>query len=270
MQPETNPDTSEQSSETTEVVTLENEAAEALRLIAMAEKAGLTLRLLGGVAIRLRSPQAATHRALARTYADLDFAAPRKESRALRDMFATAGYTADRRFNALHGDRRLLFYDASRERQVDIFLGVFEMCHKLVLEDRLLLHPQTLSPADLLLTKLQIVELNAKDTQDALALLLDIPPLEPGGNPGEAMDVARIVDICSHNWGWYTTVEDNLQRIATSAQQLLSKEDADTVQRRLEIITAALDRAPKSAAWQLRAAVGRRVLWYELPEEVRR
>jgi len=32
----------------------------------------------------------------------------------------------------------------------------------------------------------------------------------------------------------------------------------------------ALDEAPKSLRWKLRARVGERVLWYELPEEVRR
>jgi hypothetical protein len=139
-----------------------------------------------------------------------------------------------------------------------------------MLEDRLQLHPQTLSPADLLLTKLQIVELNAKDTQDLLALLLDVPPLEPGGNPGEAIDVERMLDLCSHDWGWYRTVQDNLQHVAASAQQLLPAVEADVVKRRVEEIAATLDRAPKSAAWRLRAVVGRRMAWYELPEEVRR
>ena len=250
--------------------TLEDIVAEALRLVRVAQEQKLTLRLLGGTAIRLHSPHAASQGALARTYADIDFAAPKNQSRPLRDLFSGAGYTGDRRFNALHGERRLLFFDTIRARQVDVFLGMFEMCHKLMLEDRLQLHPQTLSPADLLLTKLQIVELNAKDTQDILALLLDVPPLEPGSNPAERIDLERIVDVCSHDWGWYTTVQDNLQHIGASAQQLLPAVEADLVRRRLEEIAATLDQAPKSAAWRLRAVVGRRMAWYELPEEVRR
>ncbi len=270
MQPEPNQDVSARNSETSTAPTLENLVAESQRLIAAAQQRGLTLRLLGGVAIRLRSPHAASLGALERTYADVDFAAPKKESRALRDVLTAGGYTGDRRFNALHGERRLLFYDEARGRQVDVFLGVFEMCHKLSLEHRLALHPLTLSPADLLLTKLQIVELNAKDVQDVLALLLDVSLLEPGGNPGEALDTARIVEICAHNWGWYTTVQDNLQQIAAHARVLLPQGEADIVLRRVAAIASALTHAPKSANWQLRAVVGRRMAWYELPEEVRR
>src|SRR6201999_2809386 len=115
-------------------------------------------------AIRLRCP-GARHPALDRSYSDVDFVGYKKQSRALRDAMEANGYTQDRRFNALHGDSRLLFIDEARNNHFDVFLDVFEMCHKLPLERKLELHPFTLSPADLLLTKLQIVQLNLKDIQ---------------------------------------------------------------------------------------------------------
>ena len=174
---------------------------EAQRLIALAQVQEIPLRLLGGVAVQLRCPHAA-HRALTRSYADLDFATHKKQGRALGTfLLISTGYTADRRFNALHGDRRLLFYDTARSRQVDIFLSTFEMCHKLQFEQRLTLHPITLSPADLLLTKLQVVQLNVKDTQDILALLLDFPPVESPSDPGNELDMGVIARTCGAGLG---------------------------------------------------------------------
>jgi hypothetical protein len=249
--------------------TLAEGEAEARRVIAALQEKGLTLRLLGGLAVSLRCPSA-RHRALNRSYADLDFVALRKQARPLRDALEACGYTADRRFNALHGERRLLFFDEAHQRQVDIFLGVFEMCHKLVLEPRLNLHPLTLSPADLLLTKLQIVQLNAKDIQDMLAILLDFEPQPAPADPGEQLDMRIITQICAQDWGWYTTVSDNLERMRQEAESYLQPDEAALVGRRVDLLLRQLAEAPKSAAWKLRAVVGRRMQWYELPEEVRR
>lgn len=252
-----------------EAPTLEDGPSEAQRVIAAAESQGLTLRLLGGVAVRLRCPHAA-HRALTRSYADLDFVAPKKQARALRDVLGSLGYTADRRFNALHGERRLLFFDEPRGRQVDIFLSVFEMCHKLPLEKRLNQHALTLSPADLLLTKLQIVQLNAKDLQDILAILLDFEPVAHATRPGDELDVSAISDLCGQDWGWFTTVNDSLDRAHAEAQSLLAPQEAELVSQRIVAIKRQLAEAPKSVGWRTRALVGRRVAWYELPEEVHR
>lgn len=249
--------------------TLEDGVSEAQRLIAAGMQRGIVLRLLGGIAVRLRCPHAA-HRALTRAYADLDFVAIKKQARPLRDLLTELGYVADRRFNALHGERRLLFFDEARGRQVDIFLSTFEMCHKLPLEKRLTQHTLTLSPADLLLTKLQIVQLNAKDIQDILAILLDFAPVAHSSQPGDELDMATISDLCAGDWGWYTSVNDSLDRALAEARTLLSADEAETVAQRVATIKQQLADAPKSLGWRSRALVGRRVAWYELPEEVHR
>lgn len=249
--------------------TLEDGPSEAERIIVAGTARGVTLRLLGGVAVRLRCPHAA-HRALTRSYADMDFVALKKQARALRDLLEGLGYVADRRFNALHGERRLLFFDEARGRQVDIFLSAFEMCQNLPLEKRLSQHVFTLSPADLLLTKLQIFQLNAKDIQDILALLLDFPPVAHSEHPGDELDVATIAEICSQDWGWFTSVNDSLDRAVTDARSLLTDQEAETVTQRAAAIKRQLEESPKSLGWRARALVGRRAAWYELPEEVRR
>jgi hypothetical protein len=48
------------------------------------------------------------------------------------------------------------------------------------------------------------------------------------------------------------------------------KDDRDTrcVQARIEVLRSAIDEAPKSRRWRMRSRLGRRMPWYDLPEEV--
>ncbi|HEY4385955.1 MAG TPA: hypothetical protein VGN34_15980 [Ktedonobacteraceae bacterium] len=241
----------------------DQELSKTQQLIATLQTQGIILRLIGGIAIRLRCP-GAWHPALDRSYSDVDFVAYKKQSRVLRDAMAAHGYTADRRSNAIHGDHRLLFIDEARNNLLD----VFEMCHKLPLDQKLEPHPFTLSPADLLLTKLQIVQLNKKDIQDILALLLDFQPVETSQQPGEVLDVRAIAVLCAQDWGWFTTISDNLDRIAKKASQFLNPQEADLVTQRTDMIKIAITNAPKSSRWRLRSLAGRRIPWYELSSEV--
>ena len=139
------------------------------------------------------------------------------------------------------------------------------MCHPLELDGRLELDPQTLAPADLLLTKLQVVKINAKDIIDAQALLLG-HQVERG--PGDVIDLGRLVQVTSRDWGWYTTFTDNLGRLMPDMETVLPADAAAQIGGRVATIQQALASAPKSIQWRARAALGRRVAWYELPEEI--
>jgi hypothetical protein len=120
---------------------------EAERILSLAEERGITLRILGGVAVFFHSPSA-THRALQREYRDLDFVGLSSENRAIQALFADLGYEADREFNFLHGQQRLFFWDTSNERQIDIFLDVLRMSHNLDLKNRLQADRPTIPLAD--------------------------------------------------------------------------------------------------------------------------
>lgn len=240
--------------------------AEAARLLARAAEAKVLVRLLGGAAVAMHrhGPRPAV---LERRYGDIDVVVKKGQDRGLRRLLEDLGYVSNRSFNNLHGDRRLLFYDEPNERQVDVFIGAFRMCHTLELDDRLELHPQTLAPSDLLLTKLQVVKINAKDIIDAQALLLG-HQVERG--PGDLIDLGRLVHVTSRDWGWYTTFMDNLGRLIRGVDTALPPEAASLVSGRVAVIGQALRYAPKSLQWKARAAIGRRVAWYELPEEIGR
>jgi hypothetical protein len=241
---------------------------EAARLARLAEAKGVGLRVLGGIAVRMRCPDVFSRPALVRAYKDLDFAVPRRDARATRDLLTAEGYQPNQRFNTMQGSSRLLFYDDDHSRQVDVFVGSFEMCHKLDLEPRLTLPGPALPPSDLLLLKLQIVQLNQKDVTDTLALLLQYAP-QPGDG-ADALSTTYISRLCASNWGWYTTLHDNLAAVRERTGELLTPADAETVRSRVDVLLAAIDGSEKSVAWRLRDKVGRRKIWYELPEEVAR
>jgi hypothetical protein len=85
------------------------------------------------------------------------------------------------------------------------------MCHTLDFAERLTRMPYTRDPLDLLLSKLQIVELNEKDVDDCLRLLVTFPFSE-GGSEG-TMDLGIFRSLVGEDWGWWRTVTLNLERI---------------------------------------------------------
>lgn len=238
---------------------------EGKRLLELASSEGVPLRILGGVAIRLRAPGELPP-ALTRTYADLDFATAKRSSGALARLFRGAGYEPHVAFNALHGSERLLFFDNENERQVDVFVGGFAMSHKVPVTERLELEPATLPLAELMVTKLQIAELNEKDVCDALALFYGHPVDE---RDGDAINGGRIAELCCVDWGLWRTLTGNL---AACGEQLaryeLPEEDASRLQVEMEALLERIEREPKSRGWKLRARIGERKRWYDLPEEV--
>lgn len=237
---------------------------EARRLLDAATDAGLHLRLTGGVAIATICPSA-QRPPLQREYGDIDFVGRSRNCREIELFFSEIGYVAEEDFNALHGQRRLFFNDPEVDREADVFLDGVRACHMLDLRDRLDVCERTVSPADLLLSKLQVVETNEKDFKDIIAIVTDhdLTRDESG------VSLARVVQVCSEDWGWWRTVTMVVRRTIDATEQLVADESArHAVRGKLERLLVALDASPKSRRWKLRARVGDRVRWHEEPEEL--
>jgi len=242
---------------------LEDPIAEAERVAVAAKAAGVGIRLLGGAGIHLHSPSA-TRPPLKRKDGDLDYAVGKRDRQGVLKLFPALGYEANERFNLMQGDRRLYFYDAVHGRQIDVFIDWFKMSHVIDLRDRLDCEGPCASPSDLLLSKLQIYEVNRKDLVDLTALLLDHAVKE---NDDDAIDPRYIARIAADDWGLYRTLQLNIGKLRNTLDEL--EVDRDLVRTRLDEIWAAVSKQPKPLRWRLRAQVGDRMTWYELPEEVR-
>ncbi len=218
------------------------------------------MRLLGGVAV-YGLAESARRSPLARSYRDFDVAVPAKRGAAASRVLEVAGLVPDRHFNALHGARRLIF-QAPEGYPVDVLVGAFVMCHTLEFEDDSYRHELTISPADLLLTKLQIVRIEPKDLADVAALLLDVPVDASG------IDPLRFLAPLRADWGFFHTVELNLGKLTAFARASLQADLAERLGESVGVLARAMETVPKSLAWRLRARVGERMTWYEMPEEL--
>jgi hypothetical protein len=181
------------------------------------------------------------------------------------------GYAPNKTFNTLSGDHRQLYYDPQRNRQIDIFIGDFHMCHRLPLSDRLQVEPLTIPLAELFLTKAQIVQLNRKDVLDLLSILLEH---DVGPGDRETINSDVIAGLGAKDWGLYTTITQTMAKLRKFMDRdeadLLSDEVKAQINGRLDKLLAAMERAPKNMQWKLRSRMGTRVPWYDEVEEVHR
>jgi hypothetical protein len=238
---------------------------EAVRVAEEAEREGVDLRLLGGVAIKVRA-QDGLQPAFEREYADLDWIVPKGKSSQAQKFFESLGYVPQTRFNTMYGRERLLYFDEEHDRQVDVLVGTFRMSHEIPFGKRMTLEPVTVPLAELLLTKLQIIELNEKDVRDTFALLYDHPV---GEEDGESVNAAHIAKLCSSDWGLWRTFTANLEALDGHLQRYeLADEGKERISERVKALLQRIEEEPKTCGWKMRAKIGDRKRWYELPEEV--
>jgi hypothetical protein len=236
-------------------------------LIDAAEERGLTVRLIGGVGISL-SLGARMAPAFERPYRDIDVITRKRDSRALEQLLPERGWEPAVAFNALNGGRRLLFHDPLSEAQVDVFVESFEMCHRLPLADVLDRAGPSLPATELLMTKLQIVELNAKDRNDCYALLLGCE-LRDGDHA--AIEPARLAGYTAADWGLHHTFELNFERLHTGLESApTTTAESMRIAASIDAIAAAMEEAEKGRGWRMRQRIGERKRWYDDPEEVDR
>jgi hypothetical protein len=240
--------------------------AEAEAVIAAAAERGLHLRLLGALAVIKQCPGGIwllerTNRVLT----DLDFMGYDKEIAKVETMFKELGYEVlgGRGVTMDVWVGRRIFHDpAGRRRRVDVFLDRLDFCHPIELKGRLDLHPVTIPLTDLLLEKLQIVEINEKDLKDLVVLLLEHDVAETE-EPGR-FDLSYIAGLLSAEWGFYYTVSLNFDRIRRYMETIpeLSGDQKALIASRIDAIWQRVEAAPKGLRWKLRARVGPARRWY--------
>ncbi len=255
---------------------------EAITLARGAADAGLGLKLLGGLAVRVLCPDFPPR---LRAGQDMDFACLSKGRKNVAAYLEQSGCQPDRRFNNLNGDRQM-YFTAPSGRPVDVMVDRLTMCHTLDLRPAYGKLPLTIDAVDVLLSKLQIVELNEKDARDILHLLSGVPVSGSGagggpggsgvggggpGGSGVSIDGDRFGKLLGADWGWWRTVTGSLNKLPTLAAEhpeLIPPDPPLDPIAQSRYLLGLAESAPKGVKWRLRANVGDRVRWYEQPEEV--
>jgi hypothetical protein len=267
---------------------------EAQSIVDEAKKQGLTLRILGGLAIVMHCRnQADFAKRLARTgtgvvagqeYSDIDFVAYRKNRDRLKEFFNEIGYVKRRATLSSAASERQIYYHPKGWFYVDVFFDELLVAnHPINFRGRLELDYPTITASDMLLEKVQMWEaFGVKDLKDCLLLLLSHDVKDDTDE--EAINASYIAKLLAQDWGFWYTVTTNLQNIqrfvteldklgveAKIDPKLISQEERDGINAKIDALAKKIETEPKSFGWKMRAKVGTKKQWYchvERPDTV--
>jgi len=238
---------------------------EALALVHDAEAKGIRLRILGSIAYRLQCPNNLhLFEDMKRVLTDVDFGAEKKQNRAIREFLTARGYVPDEGIYVASEGARHAYLHKDTGLNVDVFADELYFCHRIPFKDRLELDKPTICTTDLLLEKMQIVEINLKDFKDTIVLMLEHPLSHQAPGP-KAIDSSYIVDIMRKDWGFYYTFTTNLKRVPEFFPEFpsIGAKEHGVIQNRIDELIDAIETAPKTLGWKMRAKIGTRSRWYQ-------
>ncbi len=238
--------------------------------LAQDENKHILMRLIGALAFRTHCPEYGyIQDKLGRKFTDFDFVSYPRFVRDVRRVLTELGYEEDKQVTQLFGDRRMLFHDPAFGRHTDVFYNVLDFCHPINFVGRLEKEELTVPLAELLLEKMQIVQINEKDLIDSVMLFREHPI---GDTDRETVNAGVITAILGNDWGFWRTVTANLRLLddKLGVYHDLSDEDRGVVHGRIKQLQDRIEAAPKSLRWKARSQIGERVKWYKDVEELER
>jgi hypothetical protein len=241
-----------------------------LEALSQPENCPIIMRLIGALAFRTHCPEYSyIQEKLGRKFTDFDFVSYTRFFKDIVRVLTELGYMEDKQVTQLFGDRRMVFHDPVFGHHIDVFYNTLEFCHPISFLGRLEVEELTVPLAELLLEKMQIVQINEKDLIDTVMLLREHPI---GDQDEETINVSLIAKTLGNDWGFWRTVTGNLKVLETRLDQYtdLSEEDSLVVYARIHQLQERIEAAPKTLKWKMRARIGEKVKWYKSVEELER
>ena len=246
---------------------------EAMAMVDVARRAGVDVRLAGGLAVRRHCIDLGF---LDREYSDVDLVGLSGQREALWKVFSDLGYAENSYVSQATAGMQLQFVRKEALRaagpdnpevaarplvdHVDVFLDVMRMDHDIDIRGRLELDDYAISPVDALIAKAQIGRINQKDVHDIIGLFKDLPLREIDDDM--SIYVPYLAEVCAADWGLYVDITTNLQVVLDWLSDYgLSEEESARVHGRVAAVAEAIEGEEKSRRWQLRARVGKRAAW---------
>jgi hypothetical protein len=239
---------------------------EARHLTEAAQKEGMVLRVMGPIALHYYFPDYVDlyrrmERLGDRVFTDIDYAAYGKHRSKLVPFFEKNGYELEKRAAMISGGTRMIFF-SNKIPMIDVFFDKLDYNHPIDYRGRLEHHPHCVSLADLMLQKLQIVQINDKDLKDAMLLFLAAPV---GDNDTNTINAKYVARLFADDWGFYYTATTNLKKIKEAAVgvKALTDDDRATINEKVDYFLKFIEDTPKSGKWKGRAKTGTSKPWYQ-------
>jgi len=240
------------------------------KIILLAKEEGVLLRALGAVAFRIHCPRFKYLEYSAQRFlSDLYFATYLSQLKGVEIVLSKLGFVQDERMKVLHGTQRRIFDHSETRWHADVFVDKLRFCHDIDFHGRLEADFPTIPLAELLLEKLQIVKFESKDAIDSVVLVREH---EIGDNDNETIKAKIIAQTCARDWGFWKTVQLNLDKIIsyTERNEILTPIDKKDVIEKIDFLKKRINEEPKTLNWKLRAKVGEKKQWYRDVEDVER
>jgi hypothetical protein len=252
--------------------------AEAVAIVAAAAGAGVRLRVVGSAGIRLHCPAPGPLMdQLNRPAKDIDFIVPQQHRKGMRRLLESRGYQVDRDLLIAMEGTRYSFEHREHGTEIDVFVERLNFCHTIEVSGRLDVHPLTIPLEELLLQKVQIIDMTTTDLIDTSVLLATH---QVGEGAQEEIDAGRIARLLARDWGFHHTATRNLARVQQSvasagpagpgctpgeASQVIDvgEEGIARVRQGTGRLLDAITAEPKSLAWRMRDKVGERKQWWQ-------
>jgi hypothetical protein len=244
----------------------ENFINEGIRLVDAAEKKGVPVRLMGAIAVRIHCPHnRSLLKDMSRPVTDIDLMAYKRDRSNIKKLFEEEGYHEENPW--FYGGSRSIF-TKTEKLHADVFYDKLVMCHSIDFSDRLELDYPTITISDILLEKMQIIQINEKDLKDTLLLFKEHDIEE--NTDKEAFNATYIAQLLSKEWGFYYTVTINLEKVQNyvEKQDFLQKKDKEKINTKIQNLMNTINQTPKSTKWKIRAKIGTKQKWYSDVEEV--
>jgi hypothetical protein len=238
------------------------------RILIASDDAGILLRVIGSLAFQMHCPKfGSLQAAMGRAYTDIDFAAYSRQNKEIQALMAGLGYHENREVFIVSEGQRDIFDRPEVGIHVDVFYDKLDFSHVIYWEGRLDVDNPSIPLAEMLLEKMQILQINEKDIIDTIMLLLEHPL---GDEDKETINIGYVARLCAGDWGLWRTTTMNLEKVRQLAQGYaqLTSEQKGMIDAQVKTAMVRFDQEPKSFAWRLRARVGDRVKWYKDVDEV--
>jgi hypothetical protein len=244
--------------------------SEAVAIVSAAGQAGVTLRVVGSAGIRLHCPgPGPVMDRLGRLAKDIDFIVPQQHRKGMRRVLEARGYLIDRDLLIAMEGTRYSFTHPGHGTDVDVFVERLEFCHTIEVRGRLGAHPVTIGIEELLLQKVQIIEMTTTDVIDA-GVLLATHEVSAAPAGAETIDAGHIARLLARDWGFHHTATRNLRRLRESAGEAGTDFGPDAnaaVRARADQLLTVIDAEPKNLTWRMRDRIGERKQWWQDVDE---
>lgn len=263
---------------------------EAVEIVTRAQEKNIILRVLGAVAVRIHSshsPEALKlYERVGRLgnsetqFTDIDLIGYSGQKKNIAEFFERdLGFRTYPQAKVLLGGQRFIYYHPKDYYRVDIFFDKLEYSHTIYFGDkpktgksRLELDFPTITLTDLILEKLQIHDIAAKDIIDLIILLIAHEVSE--NDDAEKINGRYIATILADDWGFWYDATNNLKLVEEYATQLADEKVITDHQafsflmNNIRRLRSMIDEQPKTKNWQKRAQVGTSKLWYRKVENL--